>query len=343
MFLYNKYMKKTSIFNRFELASISRMFKNAYCVSKYSKKSIIYVLFDMSICILKDNIGYMEYNLFHFVNKPKMLRETYIDFNCSQKIFHMLNNKKYLDIFDNKLIFNDRFRKYIGRDFIDAAHCSFSEFKKFCENKKQIFCKPKDSCSGKGIYRVINLDDSSDLERIHKFMIDGNLFCEDVIEQHQDMNKLNDSSINTIRITTVLKDDIAYPMYALLRIGTNNSKVDNVSSGGIYTVLNNDGVIVNPCWSDKSISTYTVHPTNGYSLIGFKIPYFKQAIELCKSAALVEKNIGYVGWDVAITPNGPIIVEGNQLPGYDMPQNYFASGKDSGLLPEFEKILGKIR
>ena len=343
MILYNSIvMNLKTIFDRFELASIARMFNNARQVAKYSKKSFFYVLYDMSKCILNDGIGYMEYNLFHFIDKPKELRDTYITFNTSQKLFNLLNNREYMDVFDNKLLFNDKFKKYIGRDFIDAAHCSDDEFMKFCKNKTSIFCKPKDSCSGKGIYKSIDIDSNTNINELHKFMIDNDLFCEDNIIQHEQMNQLNTSSINTIRIVTVLVEDKAYFMYSLLRIGTSNSKVDNIASGGIYTVLSEDGQIVNPCWSDKTIRTYDTHPTNGFKLIGFKIPMFKQAIKLCKDAALVEKHIRYIGWDVAITPDGPILVEGNQLPGYDMAQNYFASGRDIGLLPEFEKILGKI-
>ena len=331
-----------AILNRFELASIKRMFNNAQMVANYSGKSIFYVLLDMSKCILNDNIGYMEYNLFHFVDKSQEDRKTYIDFNHSQKLFKMLNDSKYMDIFDNKLIFNDYFKEYLGREFIDAAHCSDEEFAKYCKGKTKIFCKPKDSCSGKGIYKSIDINADTDINELHKFMIDNDLFCEDAIVQHPEMNKLNESSINTIRITTVLKDDVAYAMYALLRVGTNNAKVDNVASGGIYTVLSDKGEIVNPFWSDKTIKTYEVHPTNGFNMIGFKVPYFNEAIEMCKKAALVEKHIRYIGWDVAITPDGPVLVEGNQLPGYDMPQNYFVTRKDTGLLPDFEKILGKI-
>lgn len=331
-----------SILNRFELSSIQRMINNAKAVSSYSHRSFIYVFVDMAKSIIKDNVGYMEYNLFHFIDKPQELRKTYVDFNHSQKLFEILNDKEYMNIFDNKLLFNEYFKDYLGRKFIDAAHCSDEEFRKYCNGKTHIFCKPTNSCSGKGIYKDIEITPETNIDELHKFMIDNNLFCEDTIEQHPEMSKLNQTSINTIRITTVLKDDVVYPMYELVRIGVNNSKVDNVGSGGIYTVLSDEGEIINPCWSDKTITTYTVHPTHGFNLIGFKIPYFKEAIELVKKAALVEKHIRYIGWDVAITPNGPVIVEGNQLPGYDMCQNYFVTNKDIGLLPEFEKILGKI-
>lgn len=335
-------MSLVSILNRFELASIFRMINNAKAVSNYSGRSFAYVFMDMAKSIINDNVGYMEYNLFHFIDKPTELRKTYVDFNHSQKLFKMLNDREYMDVFDNKLKFNNKFKDFIGREFIDAAHCTDEEFREYCKNKKRIFCKPTNSCSGKGVYKDIEITKDTDIDELHKFMIENNVFCEDTIEQHSEMAKLNPTSINTIRITTVLKDDVVYPMYEIIRIGINNSKVDNVGSGGIYTVLSEDGEIINPCWSDKTITTYVQHPTHGFEFIGFKVPYFKEAIDLVKKAALVEKRIRYVGWDVAITPNGPIIVEGNQLPGYDMCQNYFVTKKDTGLLPEFEKILGKI-
>lgn len=336
-------MSLGAIFNRFEPSSFKRMYQNAKNVATYSNKPLLYVLLDMSKCILKDNVGYMEYNLFHFVDKNKEERDTYITFNESQYLIKTLNDHDYIDTFKNKLKFNELFKDYIGREFIDAANCSLKEFKKYCKGKKEIFCKPVDSCSGHGIYKSIKLDKNTNIEELHQFMVDNKLFCEDSIVQHKTMNKLHEGSINTIRIVTVLKDNKAYFIYALVRMGINDMKVDNVGSGGIYTVLNDEGEIDSPAWSDKTISTYLKHPTTGFDLIGFKIPMFKKAVALCKKAALVEPHIRYVGWDVAITPDGPVLVEGNELPGYDMAQNYFASSSKIGLRPKFEEILGKIK
>mgnify|MGYP000795309594 FL=1 len=74
--------------------------------------------------------------------------------------------------------------------------------------------------------------------------------------------------------------------------------------------------------------------------MGFQIPLFDQALELCRTASRrVEAHLKYIGWDVAITPDGPVLVEGNNLPGYDMCQN--AGHVDEGMLPRFEKLLGR--
>jgi len=329
-----------SIFERFELSSIERMLNNAKEVHRYSGKPVFMILIDMARCILKDHVGYMEYNLFHFVGKPQKDRNTYVNFDYSQTLFKTLNDPEYRELFNDKLKFNRIFADLLGREFLDISASSYEDFEKFCKGKDRFFTKPADSCSGQGIYRNIEINEDSNLREIYTYLKENRLFVEDSIIQNEQMNLLNPYSINTVRVTTLLdKNDVPHIMYVIQRIGTSELPVDNVGAGGIYTVLSDEGEIIHPCWSDKTISTYTEHPLSGMKLIGFKVPYFKEALELCKKAALLEKHIRYVGWDIAITEKGPLIVEGNPLPGYDMPQNYFVTGKDRGLKPEFEKIL----
>ncbi len=329
----------SSIFDRFELASIRRMLRNARSVHERSHVPTLFILFDMAICILRDHVGYMEYNLFDFVNKDRKKRQTYVNFDYSQNLFRILNDPEHTDVFNDKLSFNRLFRDYLGRDFLDIGNSTPEDFEAFCRGKKKIFAKPADSCSGKGIYRNFELDSNTDLSELYGYLREHRLFVEDSIVQHERMSSLNPGSINTVRITTLLKDDVVHVMYAILRIGREGMSVDNVGSGGIYTLLSDDGEITHPCWSDKTISAYSSHPDSGMELIGFRVPFFNEAVELCRKAAMVEKHVRYVGWDIAITDHGPTIVEGNPLPGYDMPQNYIVSGSDTGLKPRFEEIL----
>ena len=337
--MYNNNM--SSILDRFELASFKRMLNNAKQVHKYSGKPTLYILFDMAKCILVDHVGYMEYNLFHFVNKNKKQRDTYVTFDYSQHLFKTLNNPEYIEVFNDKLSFNKLFKDYLGRGFLDVVNSTYEQFESFCKERNKIFAKPADSCSGKGIYTNFDIDENTDLKALYEYLKENKLFIEDSIVQNEIMSTLNPSSINTVRITTVLSKNGPVKMYGLLRIGVGDMKVDNVASGGIYTVLSDDGEIVKPCWSDKTLTLYTSHPSTGTKLVGFKVPYYKEAVELCLKAAQVEKHVRYVGWDIAISDKGPVIVEGNPLPGYDMPQNSFVTDRDTGLKPEFEKILSE--
>ena len=46
-----------------------------------------------------------------------------------------------------------------------------------------------------------------------------------------------------------------------------------------------------------------------------------------------------MGWDVAITPNGPAIIEGNDFPGTDLCQLYPHYPEKHGLWPYYKELL----
>ena len=57
-------------------------------------------------------------------------------------------------------------------------------------------------------------------------------------------------------------------------------------------------------------------------------------------AALEVPEVRYVGWDIAITPNGPVIMEGNEYPSYGLVQYYLFNDEHEGHLAQIESILG---
>ena len=73
--------------------------------------------------------------------------------------------------------------------------------------------------------------------------------------------------------------------------------------------------------------------------MGYKLPYVKEAIDLCRKAALVVKDVRYVGWDVYIAPDGPGIIEGNDYPGYDFWQLPEHTPDKTGLWPFYQSLV----
>ena len=118
----------SSIFERFELASFKRLYNNAKSVAKRNNKPTLLVLIDMIRCILKDHVGYMEYNLFNFVNKSKEKRDTYVTFDYSQYLYKTMNDPEGIKLFNSKLAFNKIFKDYLGRDFLDISNSTFEDF-----------------------------------------------------------------------------------------------------------------------------------------------------------------------------------------------------------------------
>ena len=50
--------------------------------------------------------------------------------------------------------------------------------------------------------------------------------------------------------------------------------------------------------------------------------------------------VRYIGWDIAFTDNGPVMVEGNEYPGYGILQFYKLKNSKEGYLKVLSDILG---
>ena len=53
------------------------------------------------------------------------------------------------------------------------------------------------------------------------------------------------------------------------------------------------------------------HPVTGVKIIGFKIPFWQESLQMAKDAALHNKKNRSIGWDIAVTNDGPVLIEGN--------------------------------
>ena len=179
---------------------------------------------------------------------------------------------------------------------------------------------------------------------LYDYLVGKNLtLIEEVVVQCKEMSKLYPNAINTVRIITVHRyDDSVKVVAAYQRIGNNGRIVDNYNGGGMVVPINEKTGIIEYPAVDKLKNVYYEHPMTHTKIVGFKIPKYKEAIELCKKASKVVKEIRYVGWDIAITDKGPVIIEGNEYPGHDIYQLPIHRTNNIGVLPKFEESLGKI-
>lgn len=328
-----------SLLRMFKHLSFKRMNMHIREVHKETGKPRLFIFFDMIYCSMRYGIGYLDYHVFGFAGKPASVRKTYMTAHHNEALVRRMNNRDYYYVFDDKCEFDNRFKDFLGREFLDLRKCDASSLKNFCAGHNFVFAKATEKCGGADIDKIDITDDIDYIDLYNRLCENGQYLIEEAIVQHEEMNRLCPSSVNTVRIVTLLLGDKAHFVYALVRMSNGSAVVDNISSGGMYTSVTEDGMLYPLAFCDKTGLTYEEHPLTHTRFSDFKIPFFKEAVEMCCKAALVEPNMKYVGWDVAITPTGPVFVEGNNLPGYDMCQNYHH--RSEGLLPTFEKILGE--
>lgn len=100
-------------------------------------------------------------------------------------------------------------------------------------------------------------------------------------------------------------------MPSILRIGQGNTFVDNGGAGGILAPIDLETGIIHSIPMDKLLNKYIIHPDTGVQIIGYKIPRWNEAIALARKLAYVVPSVRYVGWDLALTDDGWIMIEGN--------------------------------
>ena len=89
--------------------------------------------------------------------------------------------------------------------------------------------------------------------------------------------------------------------------------VDNWAAGGLAIGVSMDGgCLRGDGFYKHGKGTRTAkHPDSGILFDGYKIPYFHEAIKEAISLHRRLVPLVVIGWDIAITPDGPLFIEGN--------------------------------
>lgn len=316
------------------------MWKTTGILKKRSGKGRAWLLFDMLHCAIKYNAGYIDYKIAQMYRLNDKQRKTVITRGISNDIVRRMNDKAYWHFFDDKTQFNELFKEWIPRKWlrIDENTDSNSVFELY-RGKNQLIGKPLEGSSGQGIRKYTQESWSEGPEAfLSQLRKDGIGILEEVVIQHPQMAALCPTSVNTCRIATLLGDKKQGIVYAFLRIG-NGKVVDNVDCGGMAARIDLDSGKLLTVGADKQGNTYLKHPITDTSIIGFSIPYWKEAKQMCMDAAMKIPQMRFVAWDVAITENGPTFIEGNSFPSHAIPQFAAHYPDGIGILPEFEKFI----
>ena len=271
------------------------------------------------------------------------------------KLKPFFNENSAKDVVENKLYFNFYFGQFgvilpklllynqkqvFVKENVDFRINSLPEFKNllvtiFNQNPayQSVFIKQTcESYGGDHVFRITPQQLANDgglLADLYAIIIKSGFLFQETILQHPELNRINPSCINTIRMDTFIdKDGKVNLMSAYLRMSTNNKHVDNISSGGCLVgidlqsgKLRKDGYAG---FGACGTVIYRCHPVTKTVFEGFTIPYFEEATRMVLRAAGLVPGLRLVGWDVAISETGPVLVEGNS--DYSMIGNDLAEG-----------------
>ena len=337
------------IFKIIKNASFGKMKQAVNTCHERSGLSKRKIFFDMLHCTRKYGAGYYDYQIFAFYNLNEKQRASYVTRLISKKFNTFMNDYEYAHFLENKDEFNKLYKKYIGRGFIQFQEATKEEVREFCSTREYLFCKMQDLECGHGCERI-KISDYESFDKLYDYLKEKD-FCilEDNIEQHPALKKLYPNAVNSMRFITVLdKDGEPHLLYIVQKMGLGGSIIDN---NCLFTPVGPEtGKILYPAHSGDTIKgiIYEEHPDTHIKIQGYQIPFVKEAVQMVLEAAKVTPQIRYVGWDVATTPNGPAIIEGNTYCAHDFWQLPPHTPDGIGMLPTIKKYIpeffeGKIK
>ncbi len=201
---------------------------------------------------------------------------------------------------------------------------------------EKLFVKPRFGVGGKGIFifkRTGNgytdgQNNPLDANFFLKELKDGFYIVQEGLVQYEEINKVYPHSVNTFRVVTECISGEAKVLYSIIRMGSGGQQVDNASSGGMYIKIDSEsGILANHAYTTNR-SLFKQHPDTGFKFEGAQLPSWQKAKECALQAASKFREIRYLGWDVAITVEGPSIIEFNHHPGVGIVQDCYGGIRD---------------
>ena len=308
-------------------------------VHDISGKNRVFLFCDIVWCGLRYGAGYKDYRLTEWWTLNGKQRKTYVTRTINNSIVKKCNDSAYYHIINNKIDFNTYFSEFMGRKWIYLKEASVEDFREFLDGLEYIIAKPVDESCGRGVEKIKVSD--REPEELYSYLTETSRFlCEDYIVQHPVISEIYPSSVNTLRIVTIAGvDHVPHVLYAFIRIGNGGRVVDNINAGGMAAPIDLDTGVINNVAFDKDCNYYDKHPETGKPIVGVQIPLWNEAKELVLKAARKIPQLGYVGWDVAVTLNGPVFVEANHHPGHDILQMPAHTPDKIGMLPKYREYI----
>ncbi len=315
-----------------KLNNVISYINNKYYIGK------LYLLIDILFCKIKYKANLNDYKMFSMYLLNNKEKKTILTSGKNLILTNKLNDYSKLHIFENKNEFNEVFGDYLKRKWMFINRKNYNEFECFIKNMDYIIAKPNDNTEGKRIEKI-KVGDYS-IKELYNYLKDKDLLLvEEVIKQHNYLNKLYSKSINRVTVVTILYNDITYIISINLNLG-NNSIVDSLKRGGMTNKIDIEtGTSLHP-FCDRGLNNYYFHPVTKEKINNIKLPYINEIKSLVKDLSKIIKTVRYVSWDIAITNDGPILIGASPLPNIYY-QFYVHNEDNKGIMPLIDEILNK--
>ncbi|MEM7223375.1 MAG: sugar-transfer associated ATP-grasp domain-containing protein [Pseudomonadota bacterium] len=321
-------------------------------------------IFEQSRLLLSNGLHAKDYYVYGLFRSDLswIKKQSFLGSYGTKPLFTLLNGQGYQSVLDDKVLFTRCFEGTrlptpeilcaLGRhaqvDNLTCLHTRDEVARWFADpSRENLFLKPSDAQAGKGAMslgkRIGGRDawakmpsgEEVGIEEIWAHVESWTnkgtyLIVQDRLEPHPDLAAVVPNVLNTVRVITRFENGEAKVLDAVLRMGRAHSATDNFSGGGFIVPLDlATGVCRQPLpIEDGLVQPRDNHPDSGQRLTGVTLPNWPRVLEL---ARLAQQRCSFhqtLGWDIGLSAQGPVLIEGNWWYTASLHQ----MGRDQGLL-----------
>ena len=270
---------------------------------KYRTPDLIY----HRVCTGRSGKFYPDY-------MPEDIYYSYVEPYYTDRLYSKyLDNKcLYYSLFSNVRLPGLIAMRY-GKYWIDSDRRIITEDEALKKVEKYPSSVIKRADMSEGGHGVLFLEGESRTDDFKRFLRenDTDIILQETVIQHPAYSRLHPSSVNTIRLMSLLSQDGVKVFARAVRIGAGSSRVDNLNSGGVFCCIGEDGYLSESGVLDDG-RVIKNHPDMGYRFSDIQLPYLGRAEELVKKAHGIMAHTRLASWDIAIDEAGDaVLIEAN--------------------------------
>ncbi len=229
-------------------------------------------------------------------------------------------DRRYICLLMNKFIFSRVFAEYMGRRCARLTGIDAEALRRLAGDTGKVVLKPLCKGQGQGV-RVFDVSDPAGMEAALDYarqLADG--VAEEFIVQHPVMAALNPAAVNIVRFYSVFSPVGSYLFAPVLTVA-DGMDISNGSQDALTAMADiRSGVVLTDAVDQNNIVDYPAHPLSGAVFKGTQIPFWEETLALMRELVPLAGKISNVGWDIALTEKGPLLIEANTIPGFNTAQ-----------------------
>lgn len=291
----------------------------AACVQKTGQNVFLFCMRMYFVCLLTSATVH-DYYRFSFWKMSVREVNRYLTTGRLNRIMPYLKSREASKIMNDKGKFNAAFKDFVRRDWIsismettpdDLALMSFL-------GKHPVFVAKKSNMKrGIGI-ELIDCRKFKTPQMLLSYLKLKSLFqLEEKLENHEVLAKFSLRSLNTFRMVTVRLPEGPKIIGSYLTFSATDSLADNALGCWCAAPVDTESGNLVKGYTDERELEGTYSPTHflGFPVVGIQMPFWDEVKDLALRATTLRSDVYYGVWDVAVTPGGPCILEGNNING----------------------------